>query len=248
MANQGGQAPAGWYNDPGSSGQLRWWDGQQWTGHFAPSATSHQNGPKVGGLDSQQVHTLTPDAWSTHLSSDNANSVGAVGEIPGGHSDTTLAMWAYRGSLIAAGSGLIICLLEGWYLTITGSSFFGFAVASFIWLAPTIVLNKTKPLQTLARSHAYCALNLALWISILVAVQAVITQVALSRFPDWDLSPNPGFLIEIATWIFTLTTYSRGISAASSGTTYRAPLTPWLIGAHRSPSGLTQQHNSANWN
>jgi len=247
MGNQGGQAPAGWYNDPGSSGQLRWWDGQQWTGHYAPSATSHQNSPKVRGLETQPISTLPPDAWSTEYSNLPQSSAISGGDVPSGHSDTTLAMWAYRGSLIAAGSGLIICLLEGWYLTATASSFFGFAVASFIWLAPTIVLNKAKQSQTLARSHAYCALNLALWISILVAVQAVITQVAFSRFPDWDLSPNPGFLIEIATWLFTLTTYSRGISAASSGATYRAPLTPWLIGAHRSPARMSHQHSNASW-
>ena len=33
--------PAGWYDD--GSGRLRWWDGQQWTEHFAPEpATEHE--------------------------------------------------------------------------------------------------------------------------------------------------------------------------------------------------------------
>jgi hypothetical protein len=27
----------GWYADSGSPGQLRWWDGTQWTRHTAPS-------------------------------------------------------------------------------------------------------------------------------------------------------------------------------------------------------------------
>src|SRR3954453_3727708 len=29
-------APAGWYPDPGSIDQRRYWDGQQWTEHVAP--------------------------------------------------------------------------------------------------------------------------------------------------------------------------------------------------------------------
>ena len=29
--------PAGWYDD--GSGRQRWWDGQQWTEHFAPEVT-----------------------------------------------------------------------------------------------------------------------------------------------------------------------------------------------------------------
>ncbi|QNA93053.1 MULTISPECIES: DUF2510 domain-containing protein [unclassified Microbacterium] len=30
--------PAGWYDD--GSGRQRWWDGQQWTEHFAPDAAA----------------------------------------------------------------------------------------------------------------------------------------------------------------------------------------------------------------
>ena len=31
--------PAGWYTDPGGSGQLRWWDGAAWTAHLAAPPT-----------------------------------------------------------------------------------------------------------------------------------------------------------------------------------------------------------------
>lgn len=41
--------PAGWYNDP--SGQMRWWDGQQW-GVFAPAQSSG------GGADEKGMATL----------------------------------------------------------------------------------------------------------------------------------------------------------------------------------------------
>lgn len=34
------QTPAGWYDD--GSGRNRWWDGAQWTHHFAPVANTQQ--------------------------------------------------------------------------------------------------------------------------------------------------------------------------------------------------------------
>lgn len=40
MTNTGGSTtPAGWYNDPGGSGHLRWWDGAAWSAHLAPQPT-----------------------------------------------------------------------------------------------------------------------------------------------------------------------------------------------------------------
>jgi Protein of unknown function (DUF2510) len=32
------EPPRGWYRDPAGSSALRWWDGQRWTDHIAPSA------------------------------------------------------------------------------------------------------------------------------------------------------------------------------------------------------------------
>ena len=43
-----GQTPAGWYPDPSGSGQQRYWDGSQWTEHYAPGA---QQAPGPGGPD-----------------------------------------------------------------------------------------------------------------------------------------------------------------------------------------------------
>ena len=45
-----GQTPAGWYPDPGGSGQQRYWDGSTWTEHYAPqqahvAAPSRPAGP-----------------------------------------------------------------------------------------------------------------------------------------------------------------------------------------------------------
>lgn len=46
MSDKGGATPAaGWFPDPGGSGQLRWWDGQQWTEH------THAQPPGWGRTD-----------------------------------------------------------------------------------------------------------------------------------------------------------------------------------------------------
>jgi hypothetical protein len=48
-----GQTPAGWYPDPSGSGQQRYWDGSQWTEHYAPAAGQ-------GGYAPQQAQAAAP--------------------------------------------------------------------------------------------------------------------------------------------------------------------------------------------
>jgi hypothetical protein len=38
-------APAAWYADPGTAGQLRWFDGHQWTAHVHPAAPVYAAAP-----------------------------------------------------------------------------------------------------------------------------------------------------------------------------------------------------------
>ncbi len=50
--------PAGWYDD--GSGRLRWWDGQQWTEHFAPETTA--TGDTTATATDDTTATATEDA------------------------------------------------------------------------------------------------------------------------------------------------------------------------------------------
>ena len=58
MTDQPTSPPAGWYDDPAGSDQLRWWDGQAWTAHTnqetaAPGATVGP-GPGAGSAAGSQ--------------------------------------------------------------------------------------------------------------------------------------------------------------------------------------------------
>jgi hypothetical protein len=50
--------PAGWYPDPGGEGQLRWWDGTQWTVHTAQAASAPQ--PQANLADNAAVRWTLP--------------------------------------------------------------------------------------------------------------------------------------------------------------------------------------------
>ncbi|WP_447947921.1 DUF2510 domain-containing protein [Microbacterium maritypicum] len=100
--------PAGWYDD--GSGRQRWWDGQQWTEHFAPEAadaavdpdahagSSEQAGSSASSIDDTVIRTSddtattppSPDATAptTPLSDDLAYSAPAApAEVPAPSAD-----------------------------------------------------------------------------------------------------------------------------------------------------------------
>jgi hypothetical protein len=47
--NQPNQPAPGWYPDPGTPGQQRYWDGTAWTGHVAPLQAAGTTAPGAGG-------------------------------------------------------------------------------------------------------------------------------------------------------------------------------------------------------
>ncbi|MFS0895575.1 DUF2510 domain-containing protein [Microbacterium sp. 179-I 3D3 NHS] len=75
--------PAGWYDD--GSGRQRWWDGQQWTEHFAPEAPAApqndttplgENEAPTTSLDDTVIRPETPDPSPT----DSGDAPAAAGE------------------------------------------------------------------------------------------------------------------------------------------------------------------------
>ncbi len=58
-------APAGWYDD--GSGRMRWWDGQQWTAHYAPDP--RPVGPPPGWYDdgSGRMRWWNGQQWTEHF-------------------------------------------------------------------------------------------------------------------------------------------------------------------------------------
>lgn len=66
--------PAGWYDD--GSGRQRWWDGQQWTEHFAPEAAAPAT-PEVAPTD-EPAAAEAPDAQEASL--DDASPTVPLGD------------------------------------------------------------------------------------------------------------------------------------------------------------------------
>ena len=67
---------AGWYPDPADSSQLRYWDGAQWTEHFAPAQWGSPPSTQWAGWSSQ-----LPTTWKGQSLGLPASGPGALGTI-----------------------------------------------------------------------------------------------------------------------------------------------------------------------
>lgn len=68
--------PAGWYDD--GSGRQRWWDGQQWTDHYAPDAATSVPSPSPAPSSSSETSAYTPPGALTASGYGSAPSSGGV--------------------------------------------------------------------------------------------------------------------------------------------------------------------------
>jgi len=87
------QPPPGWYPDPAGSDGVRWWDGQDWTGHVqqaqAPAPQTRRMAPSAGGpsLFEQPVLVVSQKTKLIELTNEYAvydgsgQQIGAVVEI-----------------------------------------------------------------------------------------------------------------------------------------------------------------------
>lgn len=51
------QVPSGWYTDPTDKGQLRCWDGTEWTDHVSPTVAIPEPQPKAVVSGSRRTRT-----------------------------------------------------------------------------------------------------------------------------------------------------------------------------------------------
>lgn len=66
----------GWYADPAGTGQLRWWDGEQWTDRFqaAPAANTATDSVPPNAAGDAAATSATIDATAAETSPQPANA------------------------------------------------------------------------------------------------------------------------------------------------------------------------------
>lgn len=69
----------GWYDD--GAGRQRWWDGQQWTEHFAPQQAVAQTAIEPRGRLAAEVAAYVRGGWRVEAQADNY-AVVATGNRP----------------------------------------------------------------------------------------------------------------------------------------------------------------------
>lgn len=77
VASGGAVAPAGWHDDPGGSGRLRYYDGMRWTNHFAEHAQQQAPASPAKQLDEQAPEVAVDDEAPAEV-----EAVEAVSEKP----------------------------------------------------------------------------------------------------------------------------------------------------------------------
>ena len=213
MTNTGGSTtPAGWYTDPGGSGQLRWWDGTAWSAHLAPQPTPAPVVPLPPVVQAPTVYepVMTADNQPYVPFQGSWNNREQGGYSAGGAEDfarpaqwNTGAAWllafSYIFTLIV---GLIYAVVEFPSLALqtaeTRQSSIAFAsilIQLALWLVMVLLaLTDRRKL----RSFGYDRLASVLWILLFPPLLYLIMRgVAISREVRHGFGPLIAYLVSI---------------------------------------------------
>jgi resuscitation-promoting factor RpfB len=106
--------PAGWYPDSRSPGQLRYWNGTQWTGHTAPSGPTSNTTPAGWYPDSQspgQLRYWNGTKWTGHTAPIWPNAASSGPQFAGYTqplSQSPTKNWVLRHKVLSAVSALVV--------------------------------------------------------------------------------------------------------------------------------------------
>jgi hypothetical protein len=213
--------PPGWYPDP-TTGQQRWWDGQQWGAYAAPqdaygpppvaaqpAAPAYGAPPPQGGYGQQPPGYAQPQGYAQQPPGYAQPQAQGYGQAPGypqqGYPQQGGLAAPVPGDPTAAGSRSNAALAH--YLGMIG--FFG----------PLIIMVTSGARDPYVRAHSVEALNFHLTVLIGWLIVAVANMVTCGlAFPLI-------FLLIVPVIIYAL----QGANAANRGELYRYPWTIRMV-------------------
>lgn len=111
--------PAGWYDD--GSGRQRWWDGQQWTDHYAPDAAASAPSPSPALSSSSEAPAYAPPAAPGALTASGYGSAPSSGGVTGYGAPGTYGAPGGYGAVADAPKPMSVLGLVGFGLAVLGT-------------------------------------------------------------------------------------------------------------------------------
>ncbi len=209
MTNAGGSTtPAGWYSDPGGSGQLRWWDGTAWSAHLAPQPSPAPSPVALPPVVQTPVALTADDApYVPFQGSWNSNSQNAAYSVGMSNDFARPAQWNTTGAWLLAFSslgtliiGIVYVVVESTSLSLQSAQEQSSSIASatiwiqvVVWVVQVLfVLMDRRKL----REFGYLRLASLWWILLLPPfIYLLMRGIVISREVRHGLGPLIAFLV-----------------------------------------------------